>query len=61
MEESENLFFVSTVPYEEIFEIKISKLSIKELETEINKAIKSENYERAAQLRDEISKRKNKK
>ncbi len=46
---------------EEIFEIKISKLSIKELETEINKAIKSENYERAAQLRDEISKRKNKK
>ena len=36
-------------------------LSIKELETEINKAIKSENYERAAQLRDEISKRKNKK
>ena len=46
---------------EEIFEIKISKLSIRELETEINKAIKSENYERAAQLRDEISKRKNKK
>jgi len=37
----------------------IKTIPIKALEAALEKAIKSENYEKAAQLRDELNKRKN--
>ena len=42
---------------DEIFEPEFKDLSIQELERAIKKAVKNEDYEKAAQLRDEISKR----
>jgi protein-arginine kinase activator protein McsA len=41
-------------------EINYSELSNQELESAIKKAVKNEDYELAARLRDEISKRTNK-
>jgi len=38
----------------------IKIMSIKDLETILEKALKSENYEKAAKIRDELNKRKNK-
>ncbi len=45
--------------FDEISEPDYQDLSIQELEKAIQKAVKNEDYERAAQLRDEISKRNN--
>ncbi len=42
---------------DEISEPEFKDLSIQELERAIKKAVKNEDYEKAAQLRDEISKR----
>jgi protein-arginine kinase activator protein McsA len=42
---------------DEISEPEYKDLSIQELERAIKKAVKNEDYEKAAQLRDEISKR----
>ena len=39
-------------------ETSSNKKSLKELEKELDEAVKNEDYEKAAQLRDEISKRK---
>jgi len=37
---------------------ELSSLSLAELETELNKAVENEEYERASQIRDELKKRK---
>ena len=48
----------NTLPNQSSQEKTTSKKSIKELESEISKALEEENYEKAAKIRDEIESRK---